>query len=95
MNLYVNWETHNIMNEKIFLNTKFVELFQKLVDDSYFFEEWLTGNYSLLSIFKMNEEDKQEILDIWHENCYDALNEALNSKDKNSIAEGWQKIKID
>ena len=81
--MYRNIDTGKTISEnkaEDYINDKFDEL----AEDEDIFEEWLSDRYSLLQIFNLDEEDKENI----KENFIDYL--WMEAKD--TFLEGWEEI---
>lgn len=60
VNLYVNWEKGTILNEKQAQETIENEYYNDATSDDNF-SEWLSENYSPVSLFYMDENDKEGV----------------------------------
>lgn len=60
VNLYVNWEKSTILNEKQAQETIENEYYNNATNDDNF-SEWLSENYSPVSLFYMNEDEKKGV----------------------------------
>jgi hypothetical protein len=60
VNLYVNWKKGIILNEKQAQETIENEYYNNATNHSNF-SEWLSENYSLISLFYMGEDEKEGV----------------------------------
>ncbi len=66
--IYIDWEEREVLTEKEF-EEEVAEERKRLVDDDETFEYWLECNYTMLDLWKMNLNERVQILAKYREHC--------------------------
>ena len=78
--LYVDWANEKILKEKEY-EKEILELVEEQIEDEYSFNEFLDNylnnkrchRYEFEYLFNLNEEERQEILKLWKEDCLETV----------------------
>lgn len=87
INVYVNFSSEEILNEKQF-EEKIKESLPMFEEDMDRLDEWLSQNYSCAEILHFSESKRIELFEEWKEFCKGSVDDYLCDK-------GWQKIPLE
>lgn len=87
INIYVNFISQEVLNEKQFEEERkrALPLFEEDMDS---LDEWLSQNYTCAEILHLSDSQKTDIFKEWKEHCKNCVNDYL-------CDEGWQEISLE
>ena len=68
MFVYVNWETQEVLGPRE-VEGKIDEKYQEYASDTCGFEDYLTENYTIPEIWRMDETQRDEVLEKYYNYC--------------------------
>ena len=77
MTIYVDWETPKVYTEEEYNELVQTGIFELETND-HSFSDWLNYNYEIDVVFRMTNEDKEDVKRAWLEECKNIVIEDLN-----------------
>lgn len=84
--VWVNYSEEKVLSEKQYKET-LEENNKDWYNDRSVFDEWLSNNYTRYEIFYLTDEEKEELLEEFHDYC--------DSRSQSELEEDWVLEEID